>query len=91
MTPDEEAKANRQGSFLLRFRLCGQKNLCKWTEKFWDLCHAFRKVKEKEKELHVVRKMSTSVQGWRLKEMEWAENGNKILIECRYGQNVCAP
>lgn len=85
MTPDEEAKANRQGSLL--FALGGREGfyftitgkipalrtvvLVIWTNEKRKKKQIFEKLKEKKIVLQSVRKINTNVQARRLKRGEY--------------------
>lgn len=70
MTPDEDAKANRQGSFLLLFSAKRTGVLSIWTDKLPQNWADLRKCERKKNGLQNVRVLSTSVLEWRLFEIE---------------------
>lgn len=77
MTPDEDAKANRQGSFLLLFSAKRTGVLSIWTDKLPKIGQICENVKEKKNGLQNVRVLSTSVLEWRLFEIERSKNESK--------------
>lgn len=89
MTPDEDAKANRQGSFLLLFSAKRTGVLSIWTDKLPQNWADLRKCERKKELVAKCTRFKHKCFGMMAICNRKAEKQKQILIKCRREQNVC--